>query len=284
MGIVCVLSCLSSPGEAAQTVSSYVTFYGFDDNDDGNPSNTGTTVISHPSVHDEATEDLGTYSRPGTLAAAKGFLPPGTIVYVPALKRYYVMEDTCRECASNWKNDKIHVDLFVSGRGEALQACEYRLTMESTKIIIDPPADLPVRKGRLAATPRSLRMRCRAVGARMFARRQRPAISAMCSTRQAKRPMETDPLSLALQNLSAEELPAALAALSGEIYATTLTVLVNESRYVRDAVLSRLRQAYYTNDRGQIGSLGITGPTVAPSGLGPLSKGDPCSRLPMTPA
>ena len=274
MGIVCVLSCLSSSGEAAQTVSSYVTFYGFDDNDDGNPSNTGTTVISHPSVHDEATEDLGTYSRPGTLAAAKGFLPPGTIVYVPALKRYYVMEDTCRECASNWKNDKIHVDLFVSGRGEALQACEYRLTMESTKIIIDPPADLPVRKGSACGNTTIASDAMPGGGSKNVCSASKTSNQCNVLNAASEASDGDDPLALALENLSAEELPAALAALSGEIYATTLTVLVNESRYVRDAVLSRLRQAYYTNDRGQVGSLGITGPTVAPSGLGPLSKGD----------
>ena len=270
MGIVCVLSCLTSTGDAAQTVSSYVTFYGFDDNDDGNPSNTGTTVISHPSVHDEATEDLGTYNRPGTLAAAKGFLPPGTIVYVPALKRYYVMEDTCRQCADNWKNDNIHVDLFVSGTGAALQACEYRLTMESTKIIIDPPADLPVRKGSACGTtiasdamPGS--------GSKSVCSASKTSNQCNVLNAASEASDGDDPLSLALQSLSVVELPGALAALSGEIYATTLTVLVNESRYVRDAVLSRLRQAYYTNDRGKVGSLGVAGPKLAPSGLGPLA-------------
>ena len=130
-----------------EEVLSYVTFYGFDDNDDGNPTHLGTDVISHATVHDSANEDLGTYERPGTLAADVGFLSPGTKVYVPALERYYVMEDTCRECSEDWLQSKPHIDLYVSGTGPELAACQERLTMESTRIYIDPPPGLPVTPG-----------------------------------------------------------------------------------------------------------------------------------------
>jgi hypothetical protein len=130
-----------------EVVSTYVTFYGFDDNDDGNPTHLGTNIISHAVVHASATEDEGTYDRPGTLAADTGFLPPGTKVYVPALQRYYVMEDTCVECSEDWLQNKPHVDLYVSGSGEELAACEDRLTMEQARIIVAPPIGLPVREG-----------------------------------------------------------------------------------------------------------------------------------------
>ena len=128
-------------------VSSYVTFYGFDDNDDGSPAHLGIDVISRALVHSRANEDLGTYERPGTLATDANFLTPGTKVYVPALERYYVMEDTCVECSEDWSKNKLHIDLYVSGTGPELAACEDRLTMKSTKIIIDPPPDLPVKPG-----------------------------------------------------------------------------------------------------------------------------------------
>jgi hypothetical protein len=141
------LSSLTSAGHAQEVVSSYVTFYGFDDNDDGDPTHLGTDVISSAVVHSRASEDLGTYERPGTLATDENFLTPGTMVYVPALERYYVMEDTCVECSEDWSQSKPHVDLYVSGTGPELAACEDRLTMESTKIIIDPPPDLPVKTG-----------------------------------------------------------------------------------------------------------------------------------------
>ena len=142
------LCALTADGLAqSEVVLSYVTFYGFDDNDDGNPTHLGTNVISHAAVHDSANEDLGTYMRPGTLAADVDFLSPGTKVYVPALERYYVMEDTCRECSEDWLQNKPHIDLYVSGTGPELTACQERLTMESTKILIDPPPGLPVRPG-----------------------------------------------------------------------------------------------------------------------------------------
>ena len=138
---------LVSAGRAQQVISSYVTFYGFDDNDDGNPAHLGTGIISNASIHGFANEDLGTYERPGTLATDESFLAPGTIVYVPALQRYYVMEDTCVECSDDWSQNKRHVDLYVSGTGPELAACEDRLTMESATIVIDPPSDLPVKTG-----------------------------------------------------------------------------------------------------------------------------------------
>jgi hypothetical protein len=142
-----VVSASAMPVGAAQVVAAYVTFYGFDDNDDGNPSNTGTDVISHPTLHQTAHEDLGTFDRPGTLAADLDFLAAGTRVYVPVLKRYYIMEDTCRPCIKHGKQGRPHVDLYLSGTGAKLAQCEDRLTMEMAVIIVDPPRDLPVKEG-----------------------------------------------------------------------------------------------------------------------------------------
>lgn len=141
------LPSLTSDGCTQEVVSSYVTFYGFDDNDDGNPTHLGTGIISNATLHGFANEDLGTYETAGTLATDANFLPPGTKVYVPALERYYVMEDTCVECSEDWSQSKPHVDLYVSGTGPELAACEDRLTMERAKIIIDPPPNLPVKAG-----------------------------------------------------------------------------------------------------------------------------------------
>jgi hypothetical protein len=144
MAAVCAST---SVGHAQNVISAYVTFYGFDDNDDGNPSHLGTGIISHATVHGAASEDIGTYEHPGTLATDRGFIEPGTKVYVPALQRYYVMEDTCVECSQDWLQSKPHVDLYVSGTGPELASCEERLTMVRTKIIIDPTSDLPVKPG-----------------------------------------------------------------------------------------------------------------------------------------
>ena len=147
LATVILLSSPTSEGRAQEVVSSYVTFYGFDDNDDGHPTHLGTGIISNAAIHGFANEDLGTYERPGTLATDASFLAPGTKVYVPELERYYVMEDTCVECSEDWSQNKPHVDLYVSGTGPQLAACEDRLTMDNTEIIIDPPSNLPVKAG-----------------------------------------------------------------------------------------------------------------------------------------
>ena len=110
---------LTNGAHAQEVVSSYVTFYGFDDNDDGNSANLGAGIISNTSIHGFANEDLGTYERPGTLATDESFLASGTKVYVPGRQRYYVMEDTCVECSEDWSQNKLHVDLYVSGNARS---------------------------------------------------------------------------------------------------------------------------------------------------------------------
>jgi autotransporter-associated beta strand protein len=60
-------------------------------------------------------------------------------------------------------------------------------------------------------------------------------------------------LNAALFGLSEGELPAALNALSGEVHATMSSMLVDDSRYVRDAILGRLSQAGYGKAATQVG-------------------------------
>jgi outer membrane autotransporter protein len=55
----------------------------------------------------------------------------------------------------------------------------------------------------------------------------------------------------------------ALAQLSGEIHGSVQSTIVDDSRYVRQAVLGRLRQAPYAGGSGAIAALGSGGPTLA---------------------
>ena len=61
-----------------------------------------------------------------------------------------------------------------------------------------------------------------------------------------------------LFNLTAAQLPGALNALSGEVHASTVGALADESLYVRSAILGRLRQASYGNT--SMASLSAGGP------------------------
>lgn len=62
---------------------------------------------------------------------------------------------------------------------------------------------------------------------------------------------------------SAEGAREAFDNLSGEIHASTIGVIANDARFVRDAVMGRLMQAGYYAKNGGIGPLGIGGPRIA---------------------
>ena len=57
--------------------------------------------------------------------------------------------------------------------------------------------------------------------------------------------------------------PDALTQLSGEVHGSVQSVIVDDSRYIRQAVLGRLRQAPYAGGSGAIAALGSGGPTLA---------------------
>jgi outer membrane autotransporter protein len=75
-------------------------------------------------------------------------------------------------------------------------------------------------------------------------------------------------LFLGFAGLGQSQIPAALDALSGEIHASVQSGLVDDSRFVRQAVLGRLRQAPYADASGAMAMLGGGGPTLAYSANG----------------
>ncbi|HMK78446.1 MAG TPA: autotransporter domain-containing protein, partial [Xanthobacteraceae bacterium] len=61
-------------------------------------------------------------------------------------------------------------------------------------------------------------------------------------------------------NLPAVQLNRALDALSGEVHASTVSLLADESSYARSAILGRLRQASYGGEMGAMAALRLGGP------------------------
>ncbi|TVZ76737.1 hypothetical protein [Streptomyces sp. BK340] len=123
-----------SDASASEAADVNVTFYGAADNDPG-----GSTQISNPSVHDKA-GGTGTFDDPITFAAGEGSYQPGTKIYYPALKKYFVMEDSCADCGAN------HVDLYMgSANDDGIVQCEQASTKPGEQsIVVDPDPDLPV--------------------------------------------------------------------------------------------------------------------------------------------
>ncbi len=135
----------ASQATAAPHDSYLVTLYGWPDNSPPGGD------IAYPQIHQSA-GGTGTYDDPITFATDQNELAPGTRVYYPYLKRYFIMEDGCAACSQDWQNGKRHIDLWVGGEGgddNAVINCEDSLTQDSGDVIVDPDPNQPVDSGPL---------------------------------------------------------------------------------------------------------------------------------------
>src|SRR5262249_37290526 len=81
-----------------------------------------------------------------------------------------------------------------------------------------------------------------------------------------------NPLFLAAADLTGFATRQALDLLSGEIHADAQSVMLEDSRYLRQAVLGRLRQATYAGASGPMAALSAGGPMAfAPEASAPSS-------------
>ena len=122
--------------------SVFVTFYGAADNDPP-----GSTEIAHPNDRHQEAGGTGTYADPLSLAADPRAIPVGTRVYYPPLRKYFVMEDDCAQCITDWRSSrKPHIDLWTGDfQGSALLACENALTPDGLVAVeVNPPPGRPV--------------------------------------------------------------------------------------------------------------------------------------------
>lgn len=128
-------------GSVAPTLVTHeITFYGWPDNDPPGPA------IAYPKVHPSA-GGVGTYEDPITFATATAEFPKGTILYVPYIKKYVIMEDLCAACTSDWSSGKRHIDIWMNSNASntaKLKNCQYAWTRPSEQVEIHPPPDREV--------------------------------------------------------------------------------------------------------------------------------------------
>jgi outer membrane autotransporter protein len=96
------------------------------------------------------------------------------------------------------------------------------------------------------------------------------------------------PVVQAVANLTAAGARQAFDALSGELHGSVQTTIIDDSRYIRQAVLGRLRRAPYAEGAGNMAALGSGGPMLAyaaaaPGGASAPADGDR-SAFPINPA
>ncbi|CAF1424684.1 unnamed protein product [Adineta ricciae] len=80
---------------SGRTISMRVTSYGWNDNDPPSAEIAYPKSGGYPTKHNSATEGRGTYEDPITFATDERELDIGTMIYVPFLRKYFVMEDRC---------------------------------------------------------------------------------------------------------------------------------------------------------------------------------------------
>ncbi len=139
--------------QAATTQPTFLTFYGWYDNTPPGGD------IAYPQIHSTA-GGKGTYADPITFATSTSELKAGTKVWVPRVKKYFIMEDGCDECSDDWNGHGPnggpglrHIDLWLGGKGgSAFDAidCEDALTHYNPDntpvmepVVVDPPSTEP---------------------------------------------------------------------------------------------------------------------------------------------
>lgn len=132
---------------SARFVNIYATYYGWYTN----------TPPGCQTAYSGCAGGNGTYADPITFASDPKEFPVGTILWYPTVEKYFVMGDECTECTADWKQNRFrHVDLWIGGEGGTEFAeinCEDALTQGTatgtpvqTAFVVDPPANLPVRR------------------------------------------------------------------------------------------------------------------------------------------
>lgn len=124
---------MSTPGYTSVNVTLYAAF-------DNDPA--GSTDIAYPNQRHQRAGGLGTFEDPISLATDPHELPPGTMIYYDALRKYFVMEDDCAPCIQEWAaTRRPHVDLWVSATSDQrVISCEEALTPPGqVSVEVNPP-------------------------------------------------------------------------------------------------------------------------------------------------
>ena len=148
-------TCTSPSNETSFTA--YITGYGWPDNTP--PS----AEISNSVIHSQA-GGTGTYADPITIAVGHSIVsgkdildyPAGTKFYIPALRRYFIVEDTCGDgsqpqngpCHTGYQ-DHVWLDAWVGGQSQnssRVLSCEDAIT-DFHKIIENPASNYAVVSG-----------------------------------------------------------------------------------------------------------------------------------------
>jgi hypothetical protein len=143
--------------------TAYTTAYTWHDN-----TPAGSATISHPILHKTA-GGTGTYAAPITIAVGHSKatgqsvldFPAGTRIYLPSVRRYFIVEDTCGDgndpqggpchqgVNANGTNSTIWIDMWIGGASMSASGadnCAAKVTDVNTAVF-DPASNYAVAPG-----------------------------------------------------------------------------------------------------------------------------------------
>lgn len=132
-----------APASASTTIRANITTYDYWNNSPPGYGIEYPKSDDYPTVHNWACcRNGGTYTNPITFASAPNELKPGTRIYIPYFKRYFIKEDLCSGCRGAW------FDLWVGGvsfSDNQSQSPHNIVNMARDEtVIINPPRGEPV--------------------------------------------------------------------------------------------------------------------------------------------
>lgn len=153
------------PASSSERVvtTAYTTAYTWHDN-----TPAGSAIISHPILHKTA-GGTGTYADPITIAVGHSKatgqsvldFPAGTRIYLPNVRRYFIVEDTCGDgndpqngpchqgVNANGTNSTIWIDMWIGGESMSASGadnCAAKVTDVHTAVF-DPASNYAVAPG-----------------------------------------------------------------------------------------------------------------------------------------
>jgi len=150
IGVLALAVTTSTSSAAEATSTAYVTGYSYYDN-----SPPGT-AISDPVLHQGA-GGVGTYANPITVAVGivnnAPMIAAGTRFYIPNLRRYFMVEDTCASCATNVPSGAAFwIDVWVDGSTTSTAAADLCMNAitGNWKVIQNPASTYAVVSGAIS--------------------------------------------------------------------------------------------------------------------------------------
>ncbi len=111
----------------------------------------GSRDIAYPNVLHGQAGGSGTFGDPITFATRQNAMRPGTRIYVPDFKRYFILEDVCGDCGSG------DLKLWAGATTDSgVSSCEQSL-QRTAPYQVNPPDGLPIVTGDLYQNGRCYR-------------------------------------------------------------------------------------------------------------------------------